>query len=58
MLIGGRAIQGIGGAGLLNGAFITIAAAAPKDKKPRKDSLQASYQMFLTVHRALSIRRN
>lgn len=35
MLIGGRAVQGIGGAGLLNGAFITIAAAAPKDLKPR-----------------------
>ncbi|KAJ9272326.1 hypothetical protein DTO212C5_1511 [Paecilomyces variotii] len=34
MLIAGRAIQGIGGAGLLNGAFTTIAAAAPKDKKP------------------------
>ncbi|KAJ9297656.1 hypothetical protein DTO271G3_4431 [Paecilomyces variotii] len=34
MLIAGRAVQGIGGAGLLNGAFTTIAAAAPKDKKP------------------------
>ncbi|KAJ9215410.1 hypothetical protein DTO166G4_3064 [Paecilomyces variotii] len=34
MLIAGRAIQGIGGPGLLNGAFTTIAAAAPKDKKP------------------------
>ncbi|KAJ9306058.1 hypothetical protein DTO217A2_4530 [Paecilomyces variotii] len=33
MLIAGRAVQGIGGAGLLNGAFTTIAAAAPKDKK-------------------------
>ncbi|GAD92709.1 MFS multidrug transporter, putative [Paecilomyces variotii No. 5] len=34
MLIGGRAVQGIGGAGLLNGAFTTIAAAGPKDRKP------------------------
>ncbi|KAJ4537461.1 hypothetical protein HRR83_002686 [Exophiala dermatitidis] len=34
MLIGGRAVQGMGGAGMLNGAFTTIAAAAPKEYKP------------------------
>lgn len=36
MLIGGRAVQGVGGAGLANGAFTVIAAAAPKDQKPRE----------------------
>lgn len=35
MLIGGRAVQGAGGAGILNGVFATIAAAAPEGSKPR-----------------------
>ena len=34
MLIIGRAVQGIGGAGVLNGVFTIIAAAVPIDKKP------------------------
>ncbi|EXJ89916.1 hypothetical protein A1O3_02983 [Capronia epimyces CBS 606.96] len=34
MLIGGRAVQGAGSAGLLNGAFAIIAAAVPEDMKP------------------------
>jgi MFS family permease len=36
MLIGGRAIQGAGGAGMVNGAFTVIATLAPPDKKPSK----------------------
>ncbi|EXJ93981.1 hypothetical protein A1O1_02374 [Capronia coronata CBS 617.96] len=34
MLICGRAVQGAAGAGLVNGAFTVISAAAPPDKKP------------------------
>ncbi|OJJ48314.1 hypothetical protein ASPZODRAFT_130293 [Penicilliopsis zonata CBS 506.65] len=34
MFIVGRAVQGMGGAGLLSGAFTIIAAAVPRDKKP------------------------
>ncbi|KIW11286.1 hypothetical protein PV08_10586 [Exophiala spinifera] len=34
MLIGGRAVQGVGGAGILNGAFTVIASTAPEDQKP------------------------
>ncbi|KAI1617443.1 DNA repair protein RAD50 [Exophiala viscosa] len=44
ILIGGRAVQGAGAAGLLNGAFTVIAAVAPPDKKP----------MFTGVGMALS----
>ncbi|RFU34088.1 hypothetical protein B7463_g2247, partial [Scytalidium lignicola] len=33
MFIVGRAVQGIGGAGLLSGAFMVIAATVPKDKR-------------------------
>ncbi|KIW40335.1 uncharacterized protein PV06_07542 [Exophiala oligosperma] len=34
MLIGGRAVQGVGGAGILNGAFTVIASTAPEGQKP------------------------
>ncbi|KIX07798.1 uncharacterized protein Z518_02452 [Rhinocladiella mackenziei CBS 650.93] len=34
MVIVGRAIQGIGGAGVINGTFITISVVAPKENKP------------------------
>lgn len=34
MLIIGRAVQGIGGAGVWNGVFTIIAAVVPRDKKP------------------------
>lgn len=34
MVIIGRAVQGIGGAGIVNGAFMTIAAAGPEGSKP------------------------
>jgi MFS family permease len=36
MLIIGRSVQGIGGSGLLTGAFSVIAAIATPDKRPRK----------------------
>lgn len=36
MFIVGRAIQGLGGAGLLNGAFTVIAATVSTDKKAGK----------------------
>lgn len=36
MVIAGRAVQGIGGAGVVNGAFMTIVAAGPEDSKPGK----------------------
>lgn len=36
MIIGGRVVQGIGGAGVLNGAFITITAAGPEESRPGK----------------------
>lgn len=34
MLIGGRAVQGVGAAGMVNGAFTTIASSAPENQKP------------------------
>ncbi|KAK5452022.1 hypothetical protein LTS15_007745 [Exophiala xenobiotica] len=34
MLIGGRAVQGVGAAGMINGAFTTIASSAPENQKP------------------------
>lgn len=39
MLIIGRAVQGIGGAGVWNGVFTIIAAAVPRDKKPSEYTL-------------------
>lgn len=40
MLIVGRAIQGCGGSGILNGALTILAAAAPISKRP---------SMYLTI---------
>lgn len=34
MLIIGRAVAGIGGSGIVNGALTILAAIAPKDKRP------------------------
>lgn len=49
MLIGGRAIQGAGAAGLVNGAFTVIAACAPPEKKPSKLSKVVSPSLSLTM---------
>ncbi len=35
MIIAGRAIQGMGGAGLLSGAFNVVAALFTAEKRPR-----------------------
>ena len=34
MFIAGRAISGLGGAGILNGALVIVAAAAPMEARP------------------------
>lgn len=36
MLIIGRAIAGMGGSGLMNGAIAILSSAAPREKQPRK----------------------
>lgn len=36
MFILGRAVAGCGGAGILNGAFVIIAAAVPMEARPSK----------------------
>lgn len=38
MLIVGRAIAGIGGSGVMNGAFSIVHASAPLEKQPRKQA--------------------
>jgi MFS family permease len=38
-LISGRAVQGVGGAGVINGAFAVIAAAASPQSRPRESML-------------------
>ncbi|OCT49936.1 MFS multidrug transporter [Cladophialophora carrionii] len=47
-LIVGRAIQGIGGAGVINGAFAVIGAAASPQNRPRECSLgsQSAFHRF------------
>lgn len=35
MFIVGRAVQGLGGAGIMNGAFTIMAASVPSERKPR-----------------------
>jgi MFS family permease len=50
MLIVGRAVQGIGGSGLLTGAFNIIAAIAAPEKRP---SMSFSfYSIFLLMNRS------
>ncbi|RDW82726.1 hypothetical protein BP6252_03838 [Coleophoma cylindrospora] len=49
MLIVGRAISGIGGSGLVNGALTILGSAAPKDKRPRKYFLDLSLRAELTL---------
>lgn len=34
MLIIGRAVAGIGAAGIINGAIIIVSSSAPKEKRP------------------------
>ena len=42
MLIGGRAVQGVGSAGMINGVFAVIAAAAPAEQKPSLFTTEAN----------------
>jgi MFS family permease len=37
MFIGGRAVAGAGGAGIVSGAFSIVAFIAPLKKRPRKN---------------------
>lgn len=39
MFIGGRAVAGAGGAGIVSGAFSIVAFIAPLEKRPRKNCL-------------------
>lgn len=39
MFIGGRAVAGAGGAGIVSGAFSIVAFIAPLEKRPRKNSI-------------------
>ena len=47
MLIVGRAIAGMGGAGLMNGAMTILSACVPLQKRPRKSILLCSMQTKL-----------
>lgn len=47
MLIIGRAVQGIGGAGVMNGVFTIIAAAVPRDKKPSEYIFACGFYLYL-----------
>jgi MFS family permease len=46
MLIIGRAVAGMGGSGLVNGALTILAAIAPMHKRPGKSGLLRFYILF------------
>jgi hypothetical protein len=48
-LIVGRAVQGIGGAGVLNGAFAVISSVATPQERPCEQSTSASCQIPETL---------
>ncbi|KAK6615001.1 major facilitator superfamily transporter [Botrytis cinerea] len=50
MLILGRAIQGCGGSGILNGALTILAAAAPISKRPSILLSTLAYLYFFLIH--------
>ncbi|KAK6614701.1 efflux pump, partial [Botrytis cinerea] len=50
MLIVGRAIQGCGGSGILNGALTILAAAAPISKRPSILLSTLAYLYFFLIH--------
>lgn len=50
MLIVGRAIQGCGGSGILNGALTILAAAAPISKRPSILLSTLAYLYFVLIH--------
>lgn len=41
MFIGGRAVAGAGGAGIVSGAFSIVAFIAPLEKRPRKNCVRS-----------------
>lgn len=49
MFIVGRAIAGMGGAGIMNGGLTILSACVPLEKRPRKSS-----QIF-TIHTVLTV---
>jgi MFS family permease len=46
MFIIGRAVQGLGGAGVMNGVFTIIAASVPRDKKPSEYCLTGGLYLY------------